>query len=122
MLTRWLCLFSAILGLWAQTVPTRKGSYDFEVKGDQQWLDTGVDLYPADSVRITATGTLQYSLQKPIGPEGLPRGFKDLLRMLPINGAGRGALIGRLGNGNASFPFLIGPSKEAKIVSPGRLY
>ena len=50
------------------------------------------------------------------GPEGLARGFKDLVRNLPDNGSGRGALIARIGDPDVAQPFLIGANKN--VVSP----
>ena len=47
------------------------------------------------------------------GPGGIPRGFRDLLRVLPMAQAGRGALIGRIGADGVAQPFLLGPSAEA---------
>src|SRR5579872_7505731 len=66
-----------------------------DVPGANQWTDTGIDLVPGTRVEIIATGTLQYD--KPASPDGLTRGWKDLLHVLPVNSAGRGALIGRIG-------------------------
>jgi LssY C-terminus len=70
-----------------------------------------------ESVRIGASGTMHYSdSPTEAGPAGLPRGFKDLLRILPFNGAGRGALIGRIGDAATAQPFLIGADRD--VVSP----
>jgi hypothetical protein len=55
------------------------------------------------------------------GPDGLPRGFKDLLRILPFNAAGRGALIGRVGDADVAQPFLLGASHDVAIPVGGRL-
>ncbi len=55
------------------------------------------------------------------GPEGLTRGFKDLLRVLPFNNAGRGALIGKIGDPDIAQPFLIGPKKEVVAPITGKL-
>lgn len=97
-------------------------SKDFTLKGDSTWTDTGIDVSPGEHVLITANGKLRYADAKDEnGPEGLPRGFKDLLRILPFNAAGRGSLIGRIGDADVAQPFLIGPSRN--VVSPisGRL-
>ena len=69
-----------------------------------------------------ATGTLRYADQQAdTTAAGIARGFKDLLRVLPLNAAGRGAVIGRVGDKDTSQPFLIGA--KCDIVSPlaGRL-
>src|SRR6266851_3260331 len=71
-------------------------SKNFTLKGDSDWIDTGIDVAPGEHVVATAKGTMRYANAKEDnGPDGLPRGFKDLLRILPFNAAGRGALIGR---------------------------
>jgi len=55
------------------------------------------------------------------GPDGLPRGFKDLLRALPFNEAGRGALIGRIGDKETAQPFVIGARRDVVAPVSGRL-
>jgi hypothetical protein len=73
-------------------------------------------------VLVTATGTLRYADAKnDNGPDGLPRGFKDLLRVLPFNDAGRGALIGRIGDPDTAQPFLIGARRDLTAPISGRL-
>ena len=95
-----------ILLATACLLPAQKSrSQAFDLKGDKQWLDTGMDIHPGDTLRVAATGTLQYPQSKTNGPEGLPRGWKDLLRILPLNDAGRGALLGRIGSDAAAQPF-----------------
>src|SRR5215471_10957673 len=95
---------------------------DFTLEGDSLWTDTGIDLQPGEHVVITAKGTFRYADAKTDnGPEGLARGFKDLLRVLPFNDAGRGALIARIGDADTAQAFLVGASRD--LVSPisGRL-
>src|SRR5579863_100764 len=108
-----IVLLSAALLLPAQ---------EFDIAGDQAWLDTGIQVAPGDALHITGAGTLQFSQAEPNGPEGLPRGWKDLTRNLPVNDAGRGALIGRIGDRDTSRVFLIGPSKDARAVVAGHLF
>jgi hypothetical protein len=55
------------------------------------------------------------------GPEGLTRGFKDLIRILPYNDAGRGAVIGRIGDVDIAQSFLIGASKDILAPVSGKL-
>jgi hypothetical protein len=52
----------------------------------------------------------------------LPRGWLDLIRILPVNDAGRGALIGRIGERDAARPFLIGARRVQKAGLAGRLF
>lgn len=97
-------------------------SKQFDVTGANIWTDTGIDLKPGDTIKVMATGSLQYIGAKPCGPEGLPRGWMDLIRQLPNNESGRGALIGRVTDNPAARPFLIGPRSERKTVVAGRLF
>ena len=100
----------------------RRLSQEVQLSGDQTWVDTQINVQPGEHVVFHATGTLRYPDQKADGgPDGLTRGFKDLLRVLPFNGAGRGALIGRIGDNDIAQSFLIGAKRD--VVSPvgGRL-
>ena len=90
--------------------------------GNQPWTDTGVDLHPGQTVTITATGNLQYMDGNTPGPQGTARSWKDLVRAMPVNTAGRGALIGRLGSDDAGQPFLIGASIQFPVRVTGRLF
>jgi hypothetical protein len=92
-------------------------SKSFTLKGDTLWTDTGISLAPGQRIVVSAEGKLRYADAKADnGPNGLTRGFKDLIRILPFNDAGRGALIGRIGDADVAQPFLLGAHKE--VVSP----
>lgn len=98
-------------------------SQEVQLTGDQIWADTGIDLQPGEHVVATASGAMRYADQaSDTTPAGLVRNFKDLLRILPLNSAGRGAVIGRIGPEDVSQPFLIGANCD--VVSPvaGRLF
>jgi hypothetical protein len=95
---------------------------EFDVSAVKGWIDTGIDIGSGDTLQITASGTLRYPQSKETGPDGLPRGWRDLLRTLPLNEANRGSLIGRIGNGDAARPFLIGQSRQSRAAFAGRLY
>ncbi len=95
---------------------------EIDVRADQVWTDTGIDLKTGDVLTITATGTVQYPGAKPAGPEGVARGWMDLIMQLPVNGSGRGALIGRFGDNPAARPFLIGARTQRTVPIPGRLF
>ena len=108
----------------ADSLPSGKlrVSHEVQLTGDSSWLDTGIDVQPGEHVIATATGSLRYADQQTdTAPTGIARGFKDLLRNLPFNEAGRGAVIGRIGEADTSQPFLIGTKRD--LVSPisGRL-
>jgi len=97
-------------------------SQEVQLTGDQSWADTGIDVQPGEHVVFTATGTMRYSDAKDDnGPDGLARGFRDLLRALPFNDAGRGALIARIGDQDAAQPFLVGAHKDVIAPIAGRL-
>jgi len=90
---------------------------NFTLEGAQVWVDTGISLEPGQRFAVTSEGSLRYTDAKADnGPDGLTRGFKDLIRILPYNGAGRGAVIGRIGDADIAQPFVIGVKKE--IVAP----
>jgi hypothetical protein len=92
-------------------------SQEVQLSGDSSWVDTGIAVQPGEHVVATATGTLRYADQQTdTTPAGMARGFKDLLRNLPFNEAGRGAVIGRIGDKDTSQPFLIGAKRD--LVSP----
>jgi LssY C-terminus len=100
----------------------RRLHQEIALTGDQHWSDTGIDLKAGERLTVTAKGTLQYLGAKATGPEGPPRGFKDLLRILPDNQAGRGALIGRIGDADVAQPFVVGATHDAVVRVPGRLF
>jgi len=106
----------------AKPTAKKRLSKDFTLMGDSLWTDTGIDLQPGEHVVITAKGTVRYADAKSDnGPDGLIRGFKDLLRVLPFNDAGRGALIARIGDADTAQAFLIGASKDTISPVVGRL-
>lgn len=91
--------------------------------GKDTWVDTGLDVHAGDLVRITAEGRLKYpDARQEATPEGLRRGWMDLIRAMPLNDAGRGALIGRVGQGGAARPFFIGARRESRMTVSGRLF
>src|SRR5271166_1411867 len=119
-----LCLSCSSLGALpaaeANAAPGK--SADVTVSGDKQWVDTGMDVTAGDKLHITATGTVDFKDKPGVGPGGAQRGWADTLRALSVPNAGRGALVGQIGNDRAATPFLVGA--DATIVAPvaGRLY
>jgi hypothetical protein len=110
----------------SSALPTPSGkkrfSQEIQLTGEESWLDTTIDIQAGEHVLITATGKLRYFDAKDYsGPEGLARGFKDLLRVLPFNEAGRGALIGRIGDKDTAQTFLIGARRDVLAPVSGRL-
>jgi len=106
-----LCL--ALVPLCAQPI---------DVSTSKAWTDSGIDLRPGDAIVITAEGSLQPMQGMPLGPAGSPRGFRDLLKSYPVNDAGLGALIGRIGSSDVAQPFAVGARKELEIRRVGRLF
>jgi len=98
-----------------KTTPSgkRRVSQEVQITGQQPWSDTGIDVQPGEHIVVTATGKLRYAdAKEDNGPDGITRGFKDLLRILPFNSAGRGALIGRIGDAEIAQPFLVGAHRD----------
>lgn len=96
---------------------------ELQLTGQQVWTDSGIDLRPGEHVIAAASGSMRYADQTAdTTPAGIPRHFKDLLRVLPLNSAGRGAVIGRIGPADVAEPFLIGA--KCDVISPvaGRLF
>ncbi len=100
----------------------RRISQEIQLIGEQLWSDTGIDVQPGEHIVVTASGKMRYAdAKEDNGPEGIPRGFKDLLRILPFNGAGRGALMGRVGDADIAQPFLLGAHRDVVAPVGGRL-
>jgi len=95
---------------------------NFTLEGGKVWTDTGITLQPGQRIVVTAEGSLRYSDAKADnGPEGLTRGFKDLIRILPDNDVGRGAVVGKIGDPDIAQPFVIGARKEVIAPVSGKL-
>src|SRR5882762_1364686 len=107
----------------AQTPKGKKRlSQEVQLTGQESWIDTVIDVQAGEHVLVIATGKLRYvDAKDDNGPDGLPRGFKDLLRVLPYNEAGRGALIGLIGDKDIARPFVIGARRDVVAPVSGRL-
>lgn len=101
--------------------PKHKDSYGFTVK-DGEWMDTGVAVAAGEQVNFSATGSFTLSDGRVAGPDGLDRGWKDLLRQFPLNQAKTSALVGRVSDVGASIPFSIGADGEVTMPTSGRLF
>jgi hypothetical protein len=105
-------------------VPTgkRRVSQDVAITGDQTWVETGITVQPGEHIVATVTGKMHYNdSQTDADATGLARNFKDLIRVLPYNAAGRGAVIGRVGDPSFAQPFLIGAKCNVISYSGGAL-
>ena len=105
----------------ATAVPAHKQNYEFTLK-DGEWLNTGVVLGSGETADFTATGSFTLSDGREVEPDGLARGWKDLLRPFPLNQAQVGALIGRVSDMGASVPFSIGANGNVTMPTSGTLY
>lgn len=125
----------AALPTAAQTAPAKASStksYNLEVSGTKQWMDTNIDLHGGAKLRFAATGQITYPVDQSyagklrtagtFGPDGLPRGFADLVHGYAVGDAGHGALIGRIGSESYAQAFSIGASKEYEVPVAGRLF
>ena len=126
-----LCLGPAIK---AQTAAPNAGatkSIEIDLPGTKEWVDTNLDVRGGAKLRFTATGQITYPSDNSysgksrtsgtFGPDGLPRGFADLIHQYAVNSAGHGALIGRVGSDAYVQAFLVGASKEYDVPVAGRL-
>jgi LssY-like putative type I secretion system component LssY len=109
--------------LFAVLFATSAFAQEFDIKAAQPWTDTGIDVVPGEILKITAAGSLKYAnASRENGPDGLARSWTDLIRALPVNEAGRGALVARIGDRDASRALLIGPKRETRVAVAGRLF
>jgi hypothetical protein len=97
-------------------------SLNVTVTGDNPWIDTGMDVIAGDKLHIAATGTVDFKDKAGVGPEGAQRGWADTIRALSVSSAGRGALVGQIGNDRAATPFLVGADSTITSPTAGRLY
>jgi hypothetical protein len=88
----------------------------------KDWVDTGMDVSSGDKLHITAKGTVNMGKNLNVTAAGVQRGWVDTLRDLMVPSAGRGALVGRVGNSAAATPFFIG--EDGTVLAPisGRLF
>jgi hypothetical protein len=118
-----------------ETAPAKAASaksYEIDVPATKEWVDTNVDVRGGAKLRFTATGQITYPPDESrtgktrtrgtFGPDGLPRGFADLIHQYAVRDAGHGALIGRIGSDTYAQSFLIGASKEYDVPVAGRLF
>jgi LssY C-terminus len=111
-----------------------KKSYKIQVPANKEWVDTKIDLRGGAKLKFTATGQVTYppgdqsSYESKthtvgtFGPDGLARGFADLLHGYAVGNAGHGALIGRIGSPDYAQGFAIGAGKELDVPVAGRLF
>jgi LssY C-terminus len=129
-----IAVLCATAGLWCATILAQNStssapagqpllSQEIQLTGDAVWADSGIDVKPGEHVVAVASGSMRYAdQQEDTTPAGIARNFRDLLRILPLNSAGRGAVIGRIGGKDISEPFLIGAKCNVMSTLAGRLW
>jgi hypothetical protein len=117
--------FLATLIVFSLSVNAQE-NLEVNIPAEAKWVDTGVKLARGDRYSIEVSGQIvlrgSNGEQQSTGPAGLARGFRDLLRALPLNTAGRGALIGKLGDRDTSQPFMVGVARDGEAMLPGNLF
>jgi hypothetical protein len=112
--------------LWALIcIPSalaQQATQEFDVVGSDPWLDTKIDVRAQDEIKITAAGTLTIERNQQVTPAGAKRGFRDMIRTYPVNDAGMGALIARIGDNASARAFLVGKELTWRAQRPGRLF
>ena len=113
----------SIVAVHAQsTLSKPRLSRDIQVGPRDVWTITDIEIKPGERVTFAAKGNASCAgAGNAFGPEGLPRGFRDLLRILPVPQASRAALIGRVGDPGVAQPFVVGPALERTSPSAGVL-
>jgi len=119
----------------AQAATTKSGnikSYEIDLAGTKEWVNTDIDVRGGAKLRFTATGTITYPADTSytgrsrtsgtFGPDGLKRGWADLIHQYAVTDAGHGALIGRIGSEAYTQAFLVGASNEYNVPVGGRLF
>lgn len=93
------------------------------LSGGKDWVDTGVDVKAGDVYQFDSSGEITYAgarLATP--PDGSGKGWRDLTKAFPLGEGNRGAVLGRIGSGDVTLPFLIGASKQVTMPIAGRLF
>jgi len=112
----------------AQGSATNNKSYQLTIDGTKQWVDTNIDVRGGEKLRATATGTVTYPPagknpdERSFGPDGLSRGWADLIHEYAVPDGNHGEVIARVGSGDAAQPFSIGLTKEFTVPVAGRLF
>ena len=100
---------------------TARIARDVQINAAEVWTLTDIEIQPGERAVFTGSGSGTCAGEAaPFGPAGIPRGFRDLLRVLPMQ-FGRGALIGRIGEADVAQPFAIGAAAEITATAVGNL-
>lgn len=91
----------------------------FDVKLEEQWIRTPIQVTRGQRVRVEATGTVTLEGRTQTGPDGI-NGRRD--QDAPLPNQNDGALIAAISQDPNSPPFLIGRSREFVAENEGVLY
>lgn len=97
-----------------------------DLQAESRWVDTGLKLGRGDRFAIEASGEIKLRGQsgevQRTGPSGLARGFRDLLRIMPLNTVGRGAVIAKVSDRETALPFFVGSAQDGVVSGAGNLF
>jgi hypothetical protein len=102
--------------------------YRLDIDATKQWIDTGVDVRGGEKLRASGSGKLTYPPagknpdERTFGPDGLPRGWADIIHDYAVPDGNHGELIARVGSGDAAQPFSLGLTKDFTVPVAGRLF
>jgi len=104
-------------------ISIRAAGKSISLPASQTWVDSGVDVKAGDVYEFEASGEITYAgARSATPPDGSPKGWRDLTKAFPAENANRGAVIGRIGSGDAALAFVIGASKQVTMPIDGRLF
>jgi hypothetical protein len=112
----------------AHSVATPHKIFRLDIDAQKEWIDTEIDVRGGEKLRVTASGQITYPPagknpeERAFGPDGLPRGWADIVRNYPVADGNHGELIARVGSGDAAQPFSLGFAKDVTVPVAGRLY
>lgn len=95
----------------------RRQTTSFTVPGNQQWIETDINVRAGDTLSFRVSGEVEYAPNVKVNPAGAARrtpGGPDV----PLPNAPAGALVGRIDNGQ---PFLIG-NTSVRMPGNGTLF
>ena len=127
-----LLLIATVARAQTQTATPSPKSYNIDLPAQTIWVDTKLDVRGGAKLRFTATGQITYPPDQSyagrlrttgtFGPDGLSRGFADLVHEYAVTDGSHGAVIGRIGSESYAQAFLVGASKEYDAPVSGRLF
>jgi hypothetical protein len=107
---------------------TTRKTFRVDVDATKEWVDSNIEVRGGESLRVTASGKLTYPPagkdlnERTFGPDGLERGWADVIHAYAVPDANHGELIARVGSGDAAQPFSIGLTKDVTMPVAGRLF